>query len=147
MRKIMTKDIFMAMRVIKKSGMKQELIPVVQKAAEAGIEQINRRVMEKVTHLVLVTDPSRKGTQVIETIQGVAKELVMYERCGAIVNRVVNPELVSYIQIKDIPVLAYIDSDEAHAVNDIQGRSVFDLPADAPLLLGAREALQKLEII
>ena len=104
---------------------------------EAGIEQINRRVM----------DPSRKGTQVIETIQGVAKELVMYERCGAIVNRVVNPELVSYIQIKDIPVLAYIDSDEAHAVNDIQGRSVFDLPADAPLLLGAREALQKLEII
>ena len=70
----------------------------------------------------------------------------MYERCGAIVNRVVNPELVSYIQIKDIPVLAYIDSDEAHAVNDIQGRSVFDLPADAPLLLGAREALQKLEI-
>ena len=114
---------------------------------EAGIEQINRRVMEKVTHLVLVTDPSRKGTQVIETIQGVAKDLVMYERCGAIVNRVVNPELVSYIQIKDIPVLAYIDSDEAHAVNDIQGRSVFDLPADAPLLLGAREALQKLEII
>jgi len=40
MRKIMTKDIFMAMRVIKKSGMKQELIPLVQKAAEAGIEQI-----------------------------------------------------------------------------------------------------------
>ena len=29
---------------------------------EAGIEQINRRVMEKVTHLVLITDPSRKGT-------------------------------------------------------------------------------------
>ena len=36
---------------------------------EAGIEQINRRVMEKVTHLVLVTDPSRKGTQVIQTIK------------------------------------------------------------------------------
>ena len=34
---------------------------------EAGIEQINRRVMEKVTHLVLITDPSRKGTQVIDT--------------------------------------------------------------------------------
>ena len=27
---------------------------------EAGIEQINRRVMEKVTHLVLITDPSRR---------------------------------------------------------------------------------------
>ncbi|MDE5700443.1 MAG: AAA family ATPase [Lachnospiraceae bacterium] len=35
---------------------------------EAGIEQINRRVMEKVTHLLLVTDTSRKGTQVIQTL-------------------------------------------------------------------------------
>src|SRR5699024_9839317 len=31
---------------------------------EAGVEQINRRVMEQVTHLVLVTDPSRRGVQV-----------------------------------------------------------------------------------
>lgn len=28
---------------------------------EAGIEQINRRVMEKVTHLILITDPSKKA--------------------------------------------------------------------------------------
>ena len=27
---------------------------------EAGIEQVNRRVMEQVTHLLLVTDQSRK---------------------------------------------------------------------------------------
>ena len=33
---------------------------------EAGVEQINRRVMEKVTHLLLITDASRKGTQVIQ---------------------------------------------------------------------------------
>lgn len=64
---------------------------------EAGIEQINRRVMEKVTHLVLITDPSRKGTQVIDTIKRVADELVMYDRCGAIVNRVTDPALIPYI--------------------------------------------------
>ena len=29
--------------------------------SEAGIEQINRRVLEKVTHLLLVSDASRKG--------------------------------------------------------------------------------------
>ena len=28
---------------------------------EAGIEQVNRRVMEKVTHLLLVSDASKKG--------------------------------------------------------------------------------------
>ena len=114
---------------------------------EAGIEQINRRVMEKVTHLVLVTDPSRKGTQVIDTIKKVADDLVMYEKCGAIVNRVVNPALIPYIHIEGTEILSVIGSDEVHASNDIQGRSVFDLPADAPVLTGAREALQKLEIL
>ena len=114
---------------------------------EAGIEQINRRVMEKVTHLVLITDPSRKGTQVIDTIKKVADELVMYDRCGAIVNRVTDPTLVPYIRIEGTEVLSYIASDNAHAANDIQGRSVFDLPADAPVMAGAREALIKLEIL
>lgn len=114
---------------------------------EAGIEQINRRVMEKVTHLVLVTDPSRKGTQVIDTIRKVADDLVMYEKCGAVVNRVVHPELIPYLQVEGTEILTFIASDSAQAANDIQGRSVFDLPPDAPILTGALEALQKLEIL
>ena len=39
---------------------------------EAGIEQINRRVMQKVTHLLLITDASRKGIEVIKTIHEVS---------------------------------------------------------------------------
>lgn len=114
---------------------------------EAGIEQINRRVMEKVTHLILITDPSRKGTQVIDTIKKVADELVMYDRCGAIVNRIGDVEMIPYIRIEGTEVLSYIGSDNKHAANDIQGLSVFDLPADAPVIAGAREVLQKLEIL
>lgn len=114
---------------------------------EAGIEQINRRVMEKVTHLILITDPSRKGTQVIDTIKKVADELVMYDRCGAIVNRIGDVEMIPYIRIEGTEVLSYIGNDNKHAANDIQGLSVFDLPADAPVIAGAREALQKLEIL
>ena len=114
---------------------------------EAGIEQINRPVMEKVTHLVLITDPSRKATQVIDTIKRVADELVMYDRCGAIVNRVTDPALIPYIHINGTEILATIGSDPQHAANDIQGLSVFDLPEDAPVIRGAREALTKLEIL
>ena len=114
---------------------------------EAGIEQINRRVMEKVTHLVLVTDPSRKGTQVIDTIRRVADELVMYDRCGAVVNRVTDPALLPYVHINGTELLATVGSDSYHAANDIQGLSVFDLPENSPILLGAREALTKLEIL
>ena len=38
---------------------------------EAGIEQISRRVMEQVSHLVLVTDQSAKGVNVLVKLDGV----------------------------------------------------------------------------
>lgn len=113
---------------------------------EAGIEQINRRVMEKVTHLILVTDQSRKGYQVVGTIRGVADELVMYEACGVIINRATRPELISGGEIAGAPLLAVIGADMTQAKNDVQGKSVFDLPADSNVLRGAREALLKIAL-
>lgn len=114
---------------------------------EAGIEQINRRVMEKVTHLVLVTDPSRKGTQVIQTIRRVAGELMMCDRCGAVVNRLEDPELAQYVQLDGLELLARIPADRAQAEGDIRGRSVFRLPGDAAILRGAEEALTRLGVL
>lgn len=111
---------------------------------EAGIEQINRRVMEKVTHLILVSDASRKGTKVIETIRSVANELVMYEKCGAVINRVEDLSLAPYIKVEGTEILSIVPSDSIHAKNDIMGKNIFDLPADAPVLVGAREALAKM---
>lgn len=114
---------------------------------EAGIEQINRRVMEKVTHLILVTDASKKGTQVISTIKSVADELVMYEKLGAVVNRLPDKEVIPYIDTNGIPVLSYIENDGNLAVFDIQGKSILDLPQDSNVVSGAREALEKLELL
>ncbi len=114
---------------------------------EAGIEQINRRVMEQVTHLILVTDPSRKGVQVVKTIQKVAKELVMYRQCGAIVNRIADPSVLELVDLSPIEMLAGIPSDQEHAANEVRGLSVFELGGDAPLLKGVRDALEKWEIL
>ena len=113
---------------------------------EAGVEQINRRVMEKVTHLVLVTDPSRKGTKVIETVRRVADELTMYEKCGAIVNRMNDESLKQYLELGDIPLLACIPDDAEHALADVQGKSVFEQPENGILAQGVREALRAMEI-
>ena len=114
---------------------------------EAGIEQIQRRVMEKVTHLLLITDQSKKGEQVLETIKGVADELISYEKIGCIVNRMTNPELKDMINVPGVEVLAYIPADSTFAANDIRGRSVLELPADSVMLKGVKEALQKIEIL
>ena len=113
---------------------------------EAGVEQINRRVMETVTHLILVSDPSRKGTQVIETVKKVADELTMYHRCGAIINRMNDESLRQYLQLGDIPLLCTIPDDPALALADVQGRSVLELPEDGILAQGVCKALQALEI-
>lgn len=112
---------------------------------EAGIEQINRRVMEKVTHLVLVTDASRKGTQVAQTIRKVADELVMYERVGVILNRIPDGPVRQYMDLGDLEVLSCIGADGQLAAYDIAGRNVLGLPEDAEIVRGVTEALKKLE--
>ncbi len=114
---------------------------------EAGIEQIQRRVMEKVTHLLLITDQSKKGTQVVTTIKQVADELIRYDRIGAIVNRVTNPEMEDLISIPGVEILSFIPADSAFAANEIKGRSVLELPEDSAMLKGVEKALQKIEIL
>ena len=102
---------------------------------EAGIEQINRRVMEKVTHLLLITDASKKGTQVINTIKSVADELVMYEKIGAIVNRLPDENIIKYIDTQGIPVF------------DIEGKNIITLPKQSNIVKGVAEALGNIELI
>ena len=114
---------------------------------EAGIEQINRRVMEKVTHLLLVSDQSRKGIEIIKTIDNVSKELVMAEKSGAILNRILHPETLDESILNGIPLLSVIGADDVLVENDIEGMSSFELPNDAKILQGARDALSKLGVI
>ena len=114
---------------------------------EAGIEQINRRVMEKVTHLLCVSDQSRKGIQIISTIKEVSDSLVAADKVGAVLNRVLLPERITETEIGGVPLIAVIPPDPAHAENDIEGKSVFDLPDDSVILTGARKILQKMGLL
>ena len=114
---------------------------------EAGIEQINRRVMEKVTHLLLVSDQSRKGISVLHTISSLSRELIHPDRTGAVLNRVENPDWNQYVDLGEIELLATIAPDSAQLQNDIRGLSVFDLPDDSVLLQGVTRALKAIDFI
>ena len=114
---------------------------------EAGIEQINRRVMEKVTHLLLITDPSKKGCQVINTIKNVADELVMYEKIGVIINRMADESLKDYINTNGIPILSYIEDDKNLSVFDIKGENIFNLPPESNVVKGVKKALCEIGVI
>lgn len=114
---------------------------------EAGIEQINRRVMEKVTHLFLVTDSSKKGTDVIKTIKSVADDLVMSEKTGVIANRLPDKSIVEKMNLGDLQIVAAIESDSSLATFDLNGDNVFFLPKDAAIVEGTRTALKNTGII
>ncbi len=114
---------------------------------EAGIEQVNRRVMEKVTHLLLITDQSQKGRQVVETIKEVADNLVMYEKIGVIANRLSPLAMKEELFFKDIPLLVKIPIDEDLAKYDMDGENVFFLPDTAPIVEGVKVALEKINIL
>jgi CO dehydrogenase maturation factor len=113
---------------------------------EAGIEQINRRVLEKVTHLICVSDQSKKGLRIIETIKDVANELVMYDEIGLIVNRALFPERLVETEIGGVKIVSVIPQDDVMTENDVEGRNIFELPQDAGILKGADTALKNLKI-
>ena len=113
---------------------------------EAGIEQINRRVLEKVTHLVCVSDQSQKGLKIIGTIKDVAGELVMYDEIGLIVNRALFPERIETDEIEGVPIVSVIPQDDAMTENDVEGKNIFELPQETGILKGADEALRNLKI-
>ena len=114
---------------------------------EAGIEQVNRRVMEKVTHLLLVTDASRKGAQVVRAIRKVADELVMYEKVGAVANRLPDAAAADLLDTGGVPLVARVGCDPALAAFDLEGKSVLALPGDSEITRGAREALRNIGIL
>lgn len=114
---------------------------------EAGIEQINRRVMEKVTHLLCVSDQSRKGLSIIGTIREVAEKMVVADEVRAVLNRVPFPEKITDRNIEGMEIAAVIGADMDLLENDVEGKSTFELQKDAAILKGAESILRNMHII
>jgi CO dehydrogenase maturation factor len=95
---------------------------------EAGVEQVNRRVMEKVSHLVLVSDSSVKGLHVAQTIKEVSDEAIDYEEFGLILNKIRDQEEKDRLAILPaLNCLGWIPEDEVIRSFDIKGRSILEI--------------------
>ncbi|MEJ8554220.1 ATP-binding protein [Tepidibacter sp. Z1-5] len=113
---------------------------------EAGIEQINRRVMETVTHLLLVSDASKKGINVIKTIAEVAKDLVAYEEIGAIINRIQDENVKELVDIDGLCQYSFVSEDKNISYTDIKGESLLNIENDLSVK-ELKSALEKFRIL
>ncbi len=108
---------------------------------EAGIEQVNRRVMEKVTHLLLVSDASARGLNVARTIKDVSDGTIDYEAAGLIVNRVRDEvEMGGIDMVPGLDCLGWIPEDDVVRRADMAGTSLLDIK-DPPALGSIRKCL------
>ena len=116
---------------------------------EAGVEQVNRRVMKTVDDLVLVSDTSAKGINVVSTIKHVAEDnrAVACRRVGLILNRVRSEEEVNKILGRtSIELLGWIPEDDYIREYDFDGIPLIDLPDTSPSNRVVEHILESLAI-
>ena len=95
---------------------------------EAGVEQINRRVLDTITHILLVADTSLKSRKVASTIISVANKSVSFQKYGNLFNRIKEEEpMESIVQNSDIPVIGILPEDQQIKEFDKNGESFLNL--------------------
>ncbi len=118
--------------------------PVTVIDAEAGLEQVNRRVMRSVTHLVLVSDGSAKGLRVAEGLANLARQAVSPERLGIIFNRLRDSQEFETLSSRThLPVLGWIPEEKEITRYDMEAMSLLSLPP-SPALTALSNCLQRL---
>jgi len=114
---------------------------------EAGVEQVNRRVMEKVTHLVLVSDQSKKGIQVTKTILDVSDEAIDYESSGLILNKIRSQEEADEIYVpEELTRIGWVPETDDIRRFDMEGRSVLEMP-ESEMIMAVQSCMEKMGII
>jgi len=115
--------------------------------AEAGIEQVNRKVMATVNNLVLVSDVSAKGIKVAETIKKVARKVTHTDAIGLLVNRVRSEKEISQIRSRTkINIIGWIPEDETIRKFDAFELSFLTLPP-CPAYKAVVKAFEKAKIL
>jgi CO dehydrogenase maturation factor len=60
---------------------------------EAGLENLSRRIVQRLNLLVLVSDPSRRGLETVRRLHALAREMdIRYDRLAIVINRLRNDE-------------------------------------------------------
>ena len=117
---------------------------------EAGVEQINRRVMKTVDHLIMISDTSAKGVNVANTIKHLAQDnkAVDYKSMGMILNRVRDEsEILNIKNNLPIQLLGWLPEDDLIREFDFHGRSFLDFSDEARACKTVKQIIQDLQII
>lgn len=117
---------------------------------EAGLEQINRQIIDKLDRLIIITDGSKRGLDTVKLLNGMVRDehIIKCQKTGIIFNRVMTDIKMLGESVKglDIELLGFVPQDVVLAEYDMQGKSLSLLPKDNPATQAVNEIFKKLII-
>jgi CO dehydrogenase maturation factor len=115
---------------------------------EAGLEQINRQVVRRLSTLIIISDATARGIETAEMIKGMVEndKVIDCERLGLIFNRVSSNEdiLRKAVQEIGLELFGMIPQDETIAYHDLVAKPITELPSDSAGLTAVRDIVGNL---
>lgn len=100
-------------------GKLSDQYPFVVLDNEAGLENLSRRIVQKVNLLIMVTDPSKRGLDTVRRLHQLAAEMgIQYDKLAIVINRLRNSRLPEHTDALQ---------------NDTEADWLFGLPDDSEL--------------
>jgi len=113
---------------------------------EAGLEQINRMVIETVDILIIVSDISIRSVETAATISKSAKKFTKYKKFGVILNRVKGDidYIIEKLEDLKLPLLAKIPEDDIVTEYELKGKPIIEIPENSRSLLAINKIIEDL---
>lgn len=115
---------------------------------EAGPEQINRRVMRSIDHLVILTDTSARGFRTAEVIGAIAGSggTTNLKQSGLVINRLTanSRKAVEAAENLNQEIFGTIPEDQYVTDHDLSGAPILELPDIAPSVDAVRQIVAKI---
>lgn len=113
---------------------------------EAGLEQINRKVVRNVDIVLIVSDMSVRGIETVRSIQKSAQKFTNCNYIGLILNKIKGKfeSLMKHITKLNLQIIGKIPEDEIISQFDLEGRPIIDIPNDSPCITSVNSMIKKL---
>jgi len=117
---------------------------------EAGLENLSRRIVQKVNVLVMVADPSSQGLKTIQRLYNLANEMhVKYDKLVIIINKIransVMPEFSAELKaMTNADIVMGLQQNETLATNSESGIALHSLPNDNPVVKGVNKLITEI---
>lgn len=112
---------------------------------EAGLEQINRMVIESVDIILIITDISLRSIETADSIRRSAKKFTKYKKLGIIINKVKGniDIIIEKLSSLQLSIIGQIPEDPNIIEFDLLGNSIIDIPKNSPSKMAINQFLKE----